>query len=81
MIECEEHFVSNTELLNDNDNSHCLKKTLINHVLSTLKNVIITPHIAYDTNEATGRILEITLQNLNDFLKNEPIRHELNLHK
>lgn len=81
VVECEEHFVTSRETFDDNENQDCLKKTLINHVLLNLKNVIVTPHIAYDTSEATRRILELTLQNLDEFLKNETMEHELNLHK
>lgn len=42
----------------------CLKNFLIANRLLKMENVLITPHTAYDTREATGRILEITLQNL-----------------
>lgn len=81
VVECEELFVTNNDVFENNENQECLRKTLINHVLLNLRNVIITPHMAYDSVEATSRILELTLQNLDEFLKNEQIENELNLHK
>ena len=81
VVECEELFMSGKDNFDDEINSSCLKKTLINHVLLNLQNVIITPHIAYDTANAVGRILELTLQNISEFLKNKPVTNELNLHK
>ena len=81
VVECEELFMSGKDNFDDEINSSCLKKTLINHVLLNLQNVIITPHIAYDTANAVGRILELTLQNISEFLKNKPVTNELSLHK
>ncbi len=82
VVECEELFVSTKDYFDDEDvnNTDCIKKTLLNHVLLNLKNVIITPHIAYDTSEATCRILEMTLLNLDEFLNNDKMTYELNLH-
>ncbi|CAN5265690.1 2-hydroxyacid dehydrogenase [soil metagenome] len=48
-------------------------RTLVaNHALLKLPNVIVTPHIAYDTEEAVRRIMEITLGNIEAFLVGEP---------
>lgn len=41
-----------------------------------VKNLIITPHIAWSTKEARQRIMNTTLDNLNAFLRGEPI-HEV----
>ncbi len=46
----------------------CLKNFLVANRLLKMDNVLITPHTAYDTKEATKRILEITLQNINSCL-------------
>lgn len=44
-----------------------LRISLINNKLLNLHNVIATPHIAYDTEEAISRILNITLENFRQF--------------
>ena len=83
VIECEEYFSCESNLLCDETGScaDCVKKTLLNHVIVNLKNVIITPHIAYDTSDATNRILQKTVLNLEKFLQNQPMPDELSLHK
>ena len=48
-------------------------RTLVaNHALLKFSNVIVTPHIAYDTDEAVRRIMEITLGNIEAFAAGEP---------
>lgn len=44
-----------------------IKQTMINERLLKLHNVVITPHIAYNTKEAQDRILHITISNINAF--------------
>ena len=44
-----------------------LKNSLINSRLFQLPNVIITPHMAYNTNEAITRILTTTMNNIHAF--------------
>ena len=41
--------------------------------LFTAKNCIITPHIAWATKEARARLMQITLNNLSEFLKGNPV--------
>lgn len=48
-----------------------VKQTLINERLLKLHNVVITPHIAYNSTEANERILKITLDNIDSFFKGE----------
>lgn len=47
--------------------SDYIKQTLINERLLKLHNVVVTPHIAYNTREAEDRILHITINNINSF--------------
>ena len=42
------------------------------HPLFSLPNCIVTPHIAWATREARGRLLDITLANVQAFLKGAP---------
>lgn len=46
-----------------------IKQTLVNERLLKLHNVVITPHIAYNTKEAENRILNITLGNITSFFE------------
>ncbi len=68
VLECEEAF-SNPQI--DCRRVECLEKTILNHKLLTMKNVIVTPHIAFDTKEAIGRILSVTFDNLKKYLLGE----------
>ncbi|MFP4369713.1 MAG: NAD(P)-dependent oxidoreductase [Bacteroidota bacterium] len=45
---------------------------LANHILLRLNNVFITPHVAYNTKEATQRIIKSTLENIHSFAKGDP---------
>ncbi len=54
-----------------------LKTALRNHILLKQKNVIVTPHNAFDSQEAIIRILDTTIQNIESFLKNKPINKVL----
>lgn len=47
-----------------------LEQTIINSQLFRLENVIITPHIAYNTKEAIQRILTTTMNNIEEFITN-----------
>ncbi len=44
-----------------------LEKTVINTKLFQLDNVVITPHVAYNTQEAITRILATTMDNIDSF--------------
>ncbi len=61
----------------ENINLKNLRTSLINNKLLNLKNVIATPHIAYDTKEAVNRILNMTLSNLKEFTNGEHIHNKI----
>ncbi|MBR5554660.1 hydroxyacid dehydrogenase [bacterium] len=46
---------------------NALQKIVLNNSLLKLDNVIVTPHIAYDTKEAIDRILSLTMANIYAF--------------
>ena len=50
---------------------HCVETALITQKLFELNNVIITPHIGYNTTEAVNYILEETFNLIRDYLKGE----------
>jgi len=50
-----------------------LKTVLQNHILLQQKNVIITPHNGFNSEEALKRILDTTVESIKAFIKNKPI--------
>jgi len=50
-----------------------LKTQLYNHVLLRRENVLITPHNAFNSNEALDTILKITSENIVNFMNKTPI--------
>lgn len=52
---------------------HDLENLLADHVLLRMRNVIITPHSAFDTKEAVERILATTVENIEGWAAGEPI--------
>ncbi len=49
-----------------------LKTQLLNHVLLTKENVIITPHNAFNSQEALKEIVQTTLQNIASYVSGKP---------
>ncbi len=61
------------ELLTDEFLRSCdIKTQLLNHVLLTRDDVIITPHNAFNSTEALAQILETTAFNIQNFLSGKP---------
>lgn len=52
---------------------HNMDRLLADHVLMRLRNVIVTPHTAFNTRQAIGRILETTRENIRSFVDGETI--------
>jgi D-lactate dehydrogenase len=51
---------------------HDLRNLVANHVLLRMRNVVITPHSAFNTREAVGRIAETTAANVAAFMEGRP---------
>ncbi|SFQ23270.1 hydroxyacid dehydrogenase [Tranquillimonas alkanivorans] len=51
---------------------HDLRDLVANHVLLRMKNVIVTPHSAFNTREAVQRIAETTVENIRAFAEGRP---------
>ncbi len=79
VIECEEKFMKGCNKIDASEcgDISCLRKVLLNHKLMNLENVIITPHIAFDTKDAVSRILDITNDNIVAFLNNLNIENRV----
>ncbi|MEZ6097692.1 MAG: hydroxyacid dehydrogenase [Pirellulaceae bacterium] len=52
---------------------HDLNTLLANHVLVHMRNVVVTPHSAFNTREAVQRILDTTVENIQAFARGKPI--------
>ena len=69
VLECEflsTHPGALTNVIKDSE-SHCVETALVTQKLFQMDNVIITPHIAYNTREAINRILTTTYSNIEAF--------------
>jgi len=54
-----------------------LRDGVLVHLLKKYPNVIVTPHIAYNTWEALHRILEVTVNTIRGFLKGEELNNRI----
>lgn len=72
VLEEECDLIEERQLVSKDFPQKCDLKTLVeNHVLLGMPNVIITPHNAFNTNEAMMRILQVTIDNINGFKNNK----------
>lgn len=72
VLEEEELIREEEQLLRKDFPVEKMKTVLENHILLHRENVVITPHIAFDSREALERILNTTLQNIESFLEGKP---------
>ena len=70
VLECE-NIPFSGDILPDikNSNSKCLTSALVTEKLMGCKNVILTPHIAYNTKEAVETLLETSFNSIKDYAK------------
>ena len=71
VLECEYLAVNNDNLaeeIRDSDGK-CIASALLTQKLLDMDNVIITPHIAYETQDAIDYILEISFKGILDIIK------------
>lgn len=71
VLECEFLSTHPGELTNviNNSTSHCVEMALVTQKLFNMNNVIITPHIAYNTHESVNFLLTKTFNNIRDYIK------------
>jgi D-lactate dehydrogenase len=58
-------------LASGHPNSESLENILRNHILMKMPNVLVTPHLAFNSVEALQRIVHTTIANVKGYLKNE----------
>ncbi|MBI2174912.1 MAG: hydroxyacid dehydrogenase [Candidatus Omnitrophica bacterium] len=73
VLEGEELVKEERQLLSRSFPKEKLATALKNHILLHRENVVITPHIAFDSKEALQRILETTAANIAGFMKASPV--------
>jgi len=72
VLEGEELLKDERQILAQSLAQDKLRTLLLNHSLLNRDNVVITPHIAFNSREAVQRILETTLENLRAYLRGRP---------
>jgi D-lactate dehydrogenase len=60
-------------IMSNKTGEHNLCTIVADHALMKMPNVIVTPHNAYNTNEALDRILDTTTQNILAWIQGKPI--------
>ena len=66
------------QLLSNDFPKENIHNMLINHVLLTFDNVIVTPHNAFNSKEALQRIIEVTIDNINEFILKKEYKNIVN---
>ena len=71
VLECEYLALSPNNIVDEIKElkSNCVTSALITQKLLGMKNVIITPHIAYNTRESVYALLETSFNKIRDFHK------------
>ncbi|HVP92786.1 MAG TPA: NAD(P)-dependent oxidoreductase, partial [Acidobacteriota bacterium] len=72
VLEGEEVIKEERQLVYDQKNLEVLSNLVKGHILLSKENVVFTPHIAFYSQEALERILEITIQNITAFYAGKP---------
>ncbi|MBI3020621.1 MAG: hydroxyacid dehydrogenase [Candidatus Omnitrophica bacterium] len=73
VLEGEELVKEERQLLSQDFSKEKLATVLKNHILLHRENVVITPHIAFDSREALQRILGTTVSSITSWLSGAPI--------
>jgi D-lactate dehydrogenase len=73
VLEGEEAIREERELLSSRFDEERLRSVIRNHILLKREDVVITPHIAFNSREAVERILNTTVENIQAFLEGSAI--------
>jgi len=72
VLEGEELIKEEKQLLYDKKKIKALEQLVEDHILLAKDNVVFTPHIAFYSQEALERIIQKTIDNINNFINNKP---------
>ncbi len=73
VLEGEDIIKEETQLLASQQSTEKLRLLLSNHILRNRENVVLTPHIAFNSREALNRILDSTIENILAFASGRPV--------
>jgi D-lactate dehydrogenase len=71
-LEGEEFLQNEEELFGDTNVEEKLKTVVRNNILQRHPNVTITPHVAFNSREALRRILDTSIENVQNYAKGQP---------
>lgn len=75
VVEGERELMDELSLLGDDHHDvNEFKELILAHALVDMPQVILTPHIAFNTREAKKEIAEVTAENINAFVAGSPLR-------
>ncbi len=72
VIEGENLIMEEKQLAYDKETAKEMMSLVKNHILLSKDNVIFTPHIAFYSEEAVERIMEVSVENLQAFINGQP---------
>ena len=72
VLPAEETIREESELLHAVNRKEHLDTLVADHALFRMRNVIVTPHSAFNTREAVQRILDTTVENISCFIQGDP---------
>jgi len=72
VLEGEDIIKEETQLLTSSQSTEKLQLLLSNHILRNRENVVLTPHIGFNSREALLRILDSTVENILSFASGKP---------
>lgn len=73
VLEAEEAVAEEAELLSGQYDMDTLRRVIQSNTLLRMPNVIITPHNAFNSEEALRRIIQTTIENIHGYLRGEPV--------
>ncbi len=71
VLEAEKAIGEEAEILSQQYDLDQLRSVIQSHALLKMPNVIITPHVGFNSEEAVRRIMETTVENIDSFLAGE----------
>jgi D-lactate dehydrogenase len=72
VLEGESDIAEEAELISSAYDVDKLRGIVRNHALLRMPNVIITPHVAFNSDQALARIIDTTIDNIHAFLDGRP---------
>ncbi|MCA9397715.1 hydroxyacid dehydrogenase, partial [candidate division WWE3 bacterium] len=72
VLEGENYLNDEMNFLGEEHTEEEMKQILEDQMLMDMENVIITPHIAFNTDEAHLRIIQTTIENIKNFIEGTP---------